>query len=242
MILAVGNITVRDIFDAAVAMSSGLTADHDGPITCHPNGWGAVWVNKEDSNTFHYFRSTFPLFKADFETTPLAGSAPHMIAIHARHATVPTKIGLRFAHPLVRTSGAPSKEWHFMHNGFTPTVHKLIGLEDSSFDSDEYFSYLLGSDDGNLSINTLMTKLDLIPDGNSSGNAFLLTQDRAFIIHYVFPGCRYESYFQMHQLVGAGFKIFSSEPIPSLAAMSAWKALKKNSVIELSLEIRHDYR
>ena len=115
-IMAVGRSGAAAVLDAAVAMSAGRTADHDGRVRVHPNGWGALRRTPDGALAVH--REVKPLFETWYDS-PVAGLEKTLLAVHSRHATLPKNRGLEFTHPLTRPGDVP---WYFMHNGFLPDL------------------------------------------------------------------------------------------------------------------------
>lgn len=226
LILAQGHFPARAILDAAVAMSCGRTADHDGPTNVHPNGWGAVWHEEGATHGLGIHRDTRPLGES-WQDSPVGDLSTGLLAIHARHATLPRNHGLRFTHPLYRDGDPP---WYFMHNGFLPTVHQLLGMESSDFDSLEYFDHVVPAGAGSLDVQQTLRLLNAIPPGGSSGNAIAINPHTAYVIHWTSPGATAPRYFGMHRLRTPDMTVVASEVIPDLAPATQWEPLEPGSV------------
>jgi hypothetical protein len=231
MILAAGRVDVRAVVAAAVAMSSGETADHENPLTCHPNGWGAIWRDPRAEHGLAVHRDVRPLASSVHES-PLGGVETDFIAIHARHATLPRNHGLPFTHPLERREG-PDWAWYFMHNGFLPTVHQLLGRPESAFDSGEYFDYVVPAGTRSLNVDGTLERVARIPAGGNSGNAIVVCPDRSYVIHWSPAPVAYPRYFTMHQLVRPDLRVVSSEVVPAMAARHEWTPLEADQVLEI---------
>lgn len=231
LILAVGDFRAADILDAAVAMSCGRTADHDGPTDVHPNGWGAVWQDSDAPDGLAFHRDERPLGESH-DTAPFISADTGFLAVHARHATLPKNHGPAFTHPLHRAGEVP---WYFMHNGFLPTVHRLLGLPESSFDSREYFDWAVPAGTRDLDETGLLARLADIPPGGSSGNAIAVSPYRAHVIHWTTPGNRAPRYFGMFRLRTADAEIVSSEIVPALAPPARWTPLEPGSLLSWNL-------
>lgn len=226
LILAQGRFSARAVLDAAVAMSCGRTADHDGPTDVHPNGWGAVWREEGAAHGLAVHRDVRPLAESWHES-PVGEVSTDLLAIHARHATLPRNHGPGFTHPLHRDGEPP---WYFMHNGFLPTVHRLLGLESSDFDSREYFDYVIPPGTEELDAERTLRLLDAIPPGGSSGNALAIHPRAAHVIHWTTPGGGSPRYFGMHRLRTPDLTVMSSEVIPDLAPAGRWEPLEPRTV------------
>lgn len=156
-----------------------------------------------------------------------------LLAIHVRHATLPANQGLHFTHPLHRDGDVGP--WYFMHNGFLPTVHQLLGQDRSRFDSAEYFDYVIPPGATALNSDETLSRLNDISPGGSSGNAIAITSERAYVIHWSPSDTPYRRYFTMHKLTGPDFIVIASEIIPSLAATEHWEPLTPQHIVEIPL-------
>ncbi|MFI6015450.1 class II glutamine amidotransferase [Streptomyces sp. NPDC051243] len=231
LILAQGRFESRAVLDAAVAMSCGRTADHDGPTDVHPNGWGAVWRDAGAVNGLGVHRDVRPLSES-WQESPVPDLTTDFLAIHARHATLPQNHGIQFTHPLHREDELP---WYFMHNGFLPTVHSLLGMESSAFDSREYFDYVIPAGADTLDAQRTRQLLDAIPPGGSSGNAIAVNPRAAYVIHWTSPPNKSPRYFTMQRLRTPDLTVISSEVIPDLAPADQWEPLEPGTVEAFSL-------
>lgn len=233
LILAHGNFDPRSVLAAALDMSQGRTAQHDGPIQRHPNGWGAVWKDRQAPSGLAVHRDGDAMTDAALEFSPVWNCRTNFLAVHVRHATLTRNIGDQYTHPLQRERSA--SPWFFMHNGFMPTVHKLLGLPASSFDSAEYFDYLLSLQESKLDPERVLDGLEAVPEGGTSGNAIIVNAHRAWLVHYTPRQSSYPSYFTMHRLQGSAFTICSSEVIPRLGSPEQWQTIPAQSILELNL-------
>lgn len=232
LILARGDFRTDDIVDAALAMSTGITADHEGPIRVHPNGWGAVWQDPAVEGGLGIYRDVRSMADSVHES-PVRSVRSDFLTIHTRHATLQRNAGLQFTHPLERIEDGFT--WYFMHNGFLPTVYQLLGLPRSEFDSAEYFQYIVPR--GSMTIDEDETRLRLraIPPGGTSGNSVAVNRECAYVIHWASEPNRFPRYFGMHRLVRPNLLVVSSEIIPSLAAPAEWEPLKPEQILGISL-------
>ncbi|MDF9817044.1 hypothetical protein [Streptomyces sp. SPB162] len=226
LILAQGRFSAQAMLDAAVAMSCGRTADHDGPTDVHPNGWGAVWRESGAPHGLGVHRDVRPLGDS-WQESPVGDVSTDLLAIHARHATLSRNHGPAFTHPLYRDGESP---WYFMHNGFLPTVHRLLDLESSDFDSREYFDYVIPAGTEALDAEGTLRRLDAIPPGGSSGNAIAISPRAAHVIHWTPQGAGSPRYFGMHRLRTPDLTVIASEVIPDLAPADQWEPLAPHTV------------
>lgn len=230
LILATGTFDAKDIVAGAVAMASGETANHDSPLLIHNDGWGAIWSDATSAHGLSVYRDTRPATQTAFDSG-LTTLRTNFLAIHVRNATYPTTMGLAYTHPLQRSVD----NWFFMHNGSQPTVHKMLGLVRSSFDSAEYFDYLIPAGARMLDENVTMERLGRIPKGGNSGNAFAVCPERAYVIHWRAPDSPWPRYFTMHQLIEPERRIVSSEIITTIAPADFWQPVASNTLIEFIL-------
>jgi len=228
LIVATGTFDAGDIVEGAVAMAAGRTADHDSSLVVHPDGWGAVWRDPASPSGLAVLRDARPATERARDSG-LAAIRTDFLAIHVRRAINPATTGGRFTHPLER----PADGWYFMHNGSLPTVHQLLGLERSTFDSAEYFDYLIPAGARALEESETLARLRAIPPGGNSGNAVAVRRDRAYVIHWRVVREVWPRYFTMHELVEPGRRIIASEVIPALAPAERWRPLPPDSVTEL---------
>ncbi|WP_331769540.1 hypothetical protein OG948_37940 (plasmid) [Embleya sp. NBC_00888] len=225
-ILAQGRFPARDILEAAVGMSCGRTADHDGPVHVHPHGWGAVWREDGAEHGLGVHRDIRPLAES-WRESPVPNLTTDFLAIHARNATLPENHGIQYTHPLFRNDELP---WYFMHNGFLPTVHTLLGMESSTFDSREYFDYVIPAGAHTIDAEQALRLLDAIPPGGTSGNAIAVNSREAYLIHWTSPDNASPRYFTMQRLRTPEMTVISSEAIPDLAPVDQWEPLKPGIV------------
>lgn len=231
MIVAHGHFQVRSIVAAAVAMATGQTADHDGAFCEHPNGWGALWRDPASPTGICVLRDPRPAADTAL-ASPLCEVRTDFLAVHVRRAMPAHNVGLRFTHPLQRAAD----DWHFMHNGSQPTVHKALGLAHSVFDSAEYFDYLIPAGADELDRETTMQRLRSIPEpGANSGNAIAVRQGRAYLVHWRSPGDNWPRYFTMQEFVGEGLRVIASEVVPALAPARAWRPVPPQTLLEFQL-------
>jgi glutamine amidotransferase len=229
-IVAAGTFDANAIVAAAVAMSSGETADHDSSIRVHHDGWGAVWRDPGSATGLSVFHDTRPATETA-SGSRVAGIRTDFLAIHVRHATGSTTRGLPFTHPLRRSAD----DWVFMHNGTQPTIHRLLGLDRSTFDSAEYFDYLISPGATTLDRREILDRLRGIPLGGTSANAVAVRPDCAYVICYSSDRTASPRYFTMYQLVEPGRHIVASDVIPALAPADRWQPVPPETILEFIL-------
>jgi glutamine amidotransferase len=137
LILAKGKFSSARILDAAIAMSCGRTADHEGPIQRHPNGGGATWRHGGRLAIHRDVRS----IEDSAGASPVSDLTTDFLAVHVRHATLARNHGAEFTHPLEYAH--VERSWYLLHNGFLPTIYQRLGKDRSEFDSAEYLEYLM---------------------------------------------------------------------------------------------------
>jgi Glutamine amidotransferases class-II len=230
IIMATGAFDAGEIVEGAIAMAAGQTANHDSSFVVHPDGWGAVWRDPSSASGLAVRRDARSATESALESG-LATIRTDFLAIHVRHANNPTTKDARFTHPLQRSADG----WYFMHNGFLPTVYRLLGLERSTFDTAEYFDYVIPAGAQGLEERETLARLRAIPPGGNSGNAVAVRGDRAYVIHWRAVREVWPRYFTMHELVEPKRRIIASEVIPSLAPADRWRELPPDTVTEFRL-------
>jgi len=230
--MAVGPVRASLITSAALAMSTGRGTAHDGPTAIHPNGWGVVWRDGQhrlrDHRDFRSIEDSLEAWQDDTLYTDF-------IAVHVRHATLSRNIGPQFSHPLKRAAIAAGPEWLFMHNGFMPTVHRCLGLAESSFDSQEYFDWLVPAGASSLDSAETLSRLRLIPEPYSSGNAFVINDDSVHVVHWSAPNNAHPRYFTMWRTRLGDTELVASEIVTDLAPVQNWVPLPAQSVTRFDL-------
>ncbi|WP_413507018.1 class II glutamine amidotransferase [Serratia proteamaculans] len=230
MILARGDFSVQQVMEAARAMCCGETARHDGPITKHPNGWGCLWLDNGKVRTLHG-TETFADALPGIDT---ASIRTHFLAIHVRHATLSKNRGVQFSHPLFRLCN--STPWYLMHNGFLPTVYPHLGLHASHFDSEEYLEYIVGRiTPEDLTRPYLVGKMTKLAPGGSSGNAFFITDDKAWAWQWHAEDTPFPHYFTMHMYRHGDTQYIASEQILALGEACHWRQMQNHELHEISL-------
>ncbi|WP_343463766.1 class II glutamine amidotransferase [Pantoea sp.] len=232
MILAHGQFDAAKVLDAARAMSCGETANHEGPIKAHPNGWGCLWWDRGRIRTLHgtgTFSDALPGIDSDaMQNSPL-------LAVHVRHATLSKNQGMEFSHPLWRASG--DTHWYMMHNGFLPTVYAQLGMTASRFDSAEYLEYLVDQvTPADFTRDYLRNKMARVAPGGSAANAIFVTHKKAWAWQWHPDDTPYPDYFTLHRYQRNNATFISSEPITALGSASDWCRMHNHELHEISLE------
>lgn len=228
LILATGEFSSARILDAAIAMSCGRTAEHDGPTQVHLDGWGAVW---RDGDRLAIHRDARPIEDGAADS-PVGALATRFLAVHVRYATPEAGRGPAFVHPVGHEA---ARRWYLLHNGSLPTLHRALGKPSSVFDTAEYLEYLMrdAGDAAEVDVDALRAKLAAIPAGGTSANAFLIGEDRAYVIHWTPVDSAFPRYFTMHRFDGERCSIFASEVVEALAPRARWRPLPARTIEQI---------
>ncbi len=227
MIMAQGVFSVAAVLAAAKAMSCGETAQHDGPIREHPNGWGCLWLEEGKIRTLHGAGA----FADALPSLNITGIRTQFLAVHVRHATLDKNRGIQFSHPLHRQSG--ETQWYLMHNGFLPTLYQHLGLDESCFDSAEYLDYIVtGITPPDFTRHYLLEKMAQVAPGGSSGNAFFITSEKAWAWQWQPEDTPFPRYFTMHFCQNEHSVVIASEQIPSLGVR--WRPMNNHELHEIT--------
>lgn len=232
MIMALGDFSINKIIDAAINMSEGKTATHLCPTYSHPNGWGIVWSNPKNRDNLSIYRNSESISKT-IHLLPFNQISTNFLAIHVRHATIATKVGLKFTHPISSINTAVP--WYMMHNGFLPTIYKLLNLSDSNFDTREYFDYVIPNKGYQLDQDELLNKLNKLESIGTSANAIIINPYRVYIVHWMMTNLEFADYFTMYTTKTANACYIASEIQPHIAPPAQWHKLSHSSVIEFNL-------
>ncbi len=230
MIMALGNFSAETVLEAAINMSTGISADHDGPISCHPNGWGMIW-NSTDNQTLSTYRNTEAIAKS-FQEAPLEKVQGNFLAIHVRHATIAHKVGLQYVHPVEKKDS--EIPWYMLHNGFLPTVYEKLGYQESFFDSKEYCDYVIPNMGDELDENLILDKLNNLREEGSSANAIIVNPKRIYLVHWSMPSCPYKKYFLMHTFKDdqQNTLYIASEIQAQIGSKEKWEALSASKIYQ----------
>lgn len=235
MLLASGEFDVAQIIDSALAMARGEYSPANAPTHVHPDGFGILWTDPGTSNGFRILKSQVPLGECTAQEIIDEGG-PSLVkagtlAIHARFALLPHQRGMNYIQPLSATRrGTPL---FFMHNGFTPQMHHCVGLQESHFDSEEYFEFVRSVQyKGNLDVELCHT-LEKMSGNTASANFFLLSHDQLLAFNWWPASYDYPEYAQMHRYDASSFTVISSEKLPTIAPTKFWKPLSRGKLERL---------
>lgn len=232
MILAMGEFSTQFVLNAALSMSEGITANHDGAIRRHLNGWGAVWRDNSATHGLSIHRDVRSIKESLIETS-LYEIKTDFLAVHVRHATLVHNQGIEFTHPITRRETVVP--WYLLHNGFIPTIYHKLGRERSTFDSGEYFDYIIPKNSDKFADSfEIIEKLESLAPGGSSGNAIIVNPQRVYVIHWTSKDTPFPLYFTMHKLTTKSATFIASEVIPELAPPESWSLLAQREILELS--------
>ena len=231
MILAHGSFDPIEILNGAIEMSEGRTACHNNPIRCHRDGWGVLLHHPREKKAWSIYRSTSPLSESEINTQIIEKPCDLMI-VHARHATLSKNIGINFSHPLFR-AGTP--DWYFFHNGYLPTVYRKLGMQESNFDSREYFDYLVGKDDHSLENISVIDRLEAIEAGGTAGNAFAVSTNQAYAICWFPRDSKFPDFYTMWSRESETATVISSEIVPVSGFNRNWQPMTRGAIVELQL-------
>lgn len=230
MILAQGNFSTSAVFEAAVAMSRGVTATHECPIKQHSDGWGCLWFEDGEIRTMH----SDEWLAEEAYSLSLNHINSSFLAIHVRHATLATNQGKTFSHPVMKSTDAMT--WYMMHNGFLPTVHKNLCMEQSTFDSAEYLEYIISDNPQPcLSSEWLNRKIACLEPGGSAANAFFVNNIAAYAYQRYPEYSPFSKYFTMSVCKYKKATYVASEMISTLATISNWRQLNNGELIKFKL-------
>lgn len=231
MIMALGKIDPLQILEAAILMSEGKTAATANQIQCHPNGWGMVW-NEKDTAGLSVFRHQEPISQSIVHAPAALNTS--FLAVHVRHATLPHTLGLNFTHPV--TADYTEVPWYMFHNGFLPTAYEQIGLESSSFDSQEYFNYIIPAKGDRLDKDDIIKKLHLLKPVGTSANAIIINEKRVYVVNWSMSSVSSNPYYALYKTTVGDALYIASEIQPLIAGASQWQKMVPSIVEEYSLE------
>jgi hypothetical protein len=237
MILAVGDVAGGAILDAALLMSTGEGACHEyagcrpeaGRALRHHDGWGAVYLTAEGN--YRCLKSERPIVE-DEGALELRRVATRALAVHVRNASIDSKKGLDYVHPIVRD--VAGREVFFFHNGFAPDVHRLLGRSESRWDSLELFDWLIAGGGADWEAG-LSERLARLPASTTAANFILAEPGRVTVCNWFPEGSPTPNYYTMHCYQGGGATVVSSEPVAGVGPLSAWRPVANRSVLTLAV-------
>lgn len=232
MLIAQGNFSVEKIIENVILMSEGETAVKNAPVLKHRSGWGVIWQDP-GSNDLHCYRNNKP-FSESYNEFPYKEINPKFLAIHTRHATLPKNLGLQFTHPLegVNQTGI---QWYIMHNGFLPTVCSFVGLEESKFDTKEYFDFIIPKAGDILDKKEALVKLQSLPASGTSANAFIINKKRFYVVNWSMPAAATHPYYMIRHAQDGEARYISSEVLAKLVPVNNWHTFTPQSIQEYAL-------
>ena len=215
---------------AVAQMSTGACATHEYARQFrHDDGWGAAAV-LDSHDTVAVFRGAMPISQST-----VAGSLDRLtcraLVVHARAASKPAQRGLVFAHPIEATIG-DERVW-FFHNGFCPTVHELIGLSESRWDSEELLGWLLPAFSATDWRRALRQRLARLRAGTA--NCVFLFSQRLIVCNWIDVTVGANQYYTMHAHVTSRSVIVASEPAPAL--VGPWIPLGHGRILECRVNV-----
>ena len=232
LLLAFGKVDIPLVLYSAARMADGATAQHDGPIVQHPNGWGAAWMHPK-SKEWVIHREPQSILESLDLMQPISYDI-NFLAVHTRHATLIQNQGMPFTHPLQRFGGIDS--WYLMHNGFLPSIAEECFKKPSVFDSREYLEFLVPSKTERLDTTAVLQRLNQVNHSRgTSGNSFIFNKNYFYIIHWSTPMKPYPKYFKLQYANSDGATYVSSEIIPDLVAVKEWKEIPLSTITEINL-------
>ena len=226
MALAIGEFDTVAVAKAVQDMAEGVHARHCHTVRRHPDGWGALWEVPGAAGRLRQWRDCGPLGEADLDAI-FAGLSTRLFAIHARHASDPVNLGLRFTHPVARGDAL------IMHNGYAPNVAAALGLPRSTFDTAELLDYLLSDGGAAPSPAQVTARLRMLGSGMTAANCFLVTGTSILIVNWFDEGLGLADFYTLWALALPRTRIIASEILPSLGAAEKWRPLGHGKVLRL---------
>lgn len=230
MIAAVGRFDAASIANAAVAMSQGRTANHEYPARRHFDGWGAVRLDAQ--GRLGCVRDEAPISR-DRADSRLAGAQGRLLVIHTRAASVKSKIGIDYVHPVQGAIAGHTA--YFFHNGYAPDVFRLLNYERSFWDSRELFEWLVPAFEAGDRETVLHERLEGLPASTTSANFMLVEPTRLTVCNWFAGSSPSPQYFTMHLARTGDALIIASDPIIELAPASRWEAVKNRTIMAFGI-------
>ncbi len=232
LVMALGKFSIEKLVDAAIGMSEGRLSDHDGPLLKHINGWGAVWRDRNSPTGISVYRNVGQI-DLNVAKEVLQNVDTDFLAIHIRHATVSKNVGINFVHPL--NSSSHQIQWYMMHNGYLPTIHEKLNMNESVFDTQEYYDYILPKNLDFLNGSEIISKLNHLKVGGTSANAIIVNPSKIYVIHWSMPDISSPKYFTLNTTYDDRALYISSEMRPEITKIENWKPLIHSKVHEFLL-------
>jgi predicted glutamine amidotransferase len=254
MLMAVGNVDCGEFVDSAILMSHGVGACHEygrlafhrrvgeqefnGGKLHHYDGWGAIYLAGDGK--FHCIRSVKPIAE-DEQARSLSRIATSALVIHVRNASIDTKKGIKYVHPIVKS--IRGRDLYFFHNGFAPDVFRLLGRSDSYWDSLELFDWLIsGATIGGATNEdwegALRDRLDQLPSSTTAANFILAETGRITVCNWFPRSSPTPDYYTMHCYKDEALQAVSSEAVCRIGPIRAWRSIANNSVLTYEIPNR----
>lgn len=230
MIAAVGRFDAASIADAAVAMSQGRTAAHEFPQRRHLDGWGAVYLDAR--NRLGCVRDEAPIAN-DRAHARLNKARGRLLVVHARAASVKSKTGLDYVHPV--EGAVTGRTAYFFHNGYAPDIFRELGSESSFWDSRELFEWLVPAFEAADRQTALNEQLKKLPANTTSANFMLVEPTGLTVCNWFAESSPSPQYFTMHLARSEETLIIASDPIIELAPATRWEAAGNRTIMTFRL-------
>jgi predicted glutamine amidotransferase len=230
MIAAVGKFDAASIASAAVAMSQGRTASHEYPSRRHFDGWGAVYLDAH--NRLGCVRDEAPISN-DRACSRLNDAVGRLLVVHARAASVKSKTGIDYVHPLEGRIAAHSA--YFFHNGYVPELFRELGYKSSSWDTKELFEWLAPAFEAEDRQAALREQLENLPASTTSANFMLVEPTRLTVCNWFTESIPSPKYFTMHLARTGEALIIASDPIIELAPAARWEAVDNHTIMAFGI-------
>lgn len=231
MIAAVGKFDAGAIANAAVAMSQGRTAAHEFPARRHFDGWGAVYLDAQDR--LACVRDAAPI-SGDRLRPRLNKVDGRLLVVHARAASVKSKTGIDYVHPVQGRLGR--HDAYFFHNGYAPDVFRQLGYENSFWDSRELFAWLIPAFEAGDRQAALRERLESLPTSTTSANFMLVEPNGLTICNWFTEPSPSPRYYTMHLARTEGALIIASDPILELAPAAPWEPINNRTIMAFCLQ------
>lgn len=226
-ILAFGRIEAKAILEAAIAMGQGKTACHEKPEARHQHGWGCAWKPIDAPESLQVYRSTKPIYE-DPDLHNLESIRASFLAIHMRDASLVPSRGLAYTHPITRDD--TEVKWYITHNGALTQLCSMVDPP-TDFDTMAYFQYVIPKVGNYIDVTAFQNKLDNLPPGGTSANAFIFNPARAYIVNWFPEDSPCPNYYQMKVCTTTDAFYVASDRLPTIAPDQHWENLPNKTVL-----------
>jgi predicted glutamine amidotransferase len=151
------------------------------------------------------------------------------LVIHARAASVKSKTGLDYVHPV--QGSVEGHAAYFFHNGYAPDIFRLLKCESSFWDSRELFEWLVPAFEAGDRQAALRGQLENLPLNTTSANFMLVEPTGLTICNWFTEPSPSPKYFTMHLARTEEAVIISSDPITDLVPATEWEAVKNRTIM-----------